>query len=118
LLFGVLAFLLNFIPNIGSIIGTIPPILITLVDGSPLRALAVALVLGTIQVVIGNLIEPMVMGQRLQLNPITVLLFLALWGWLWGIWGMVLAVPLAATMRIILDQAPGLKSVGTLMGEA
>lgn len=118
-LFGALAFLLNFIPNVGSVIATMAPLLIAIVQfGSPWRIVILAVLLALVQLSVGNILEPLILGRTLKLNPITVLLSLVFWGWLWGLWGMVLAVPMAATARIILDQTPRLRAVGTLMGEA
>jgi len=116
-LWGVLAFVLNFIPNIGSILAGIPPIMITLFEsGSPLKTLAVAVAFITIQVVVGNVIEPKVMGKGLDLSPLVVILSLLFWGWLWGIPGMLLSVPLTAAAKIAMEQVDQTKAIAIIMG--
>ncbi len=96
--FGLLSFLLNFIPSIGSILATLLPLPMVLVmpDASWLDVVLVLALPGTVQFVIGNVLEPRMMGDRSGLHPITVLLALIFWGMLWGPIGMVLAVPLTA----------------------
>ncbi len=105
-LFGLLVFLLNFIPNIGSIIATLLPIpvAVTQFADNPWMILATVAVPGAIHMTIGNFIVPRLMGRGLELHPVTVLLALAFWGLLWGIVGMVLAVPIVAMLRIVLSQ--------------
>jgi predicted PurR-regulated permease PerM len=120
LAFGAIAFLLNYIPNIGSVIATLGPIAIAVVQFGPTgpwKVVLLSVILVSIQMIVGNIVEPLIMGRTLQINPITVLLWLVFWGWLWGVWGMVLAVPLAATTRIIFEQTPVLKRIGTLMSD-
>ena len=114
--FGILAFLLNFIPSIGSIIATLLPIPIAVAQfQSPWSTVYVIAVPGTIQTVIGNIIEPKIMGDELNLHPITVLLALSFWGLLWGIVGMFLATPITAVIRIVLMQFDTLKPIGKLL---
>lgn len=113
--FGVVAFLLNFIPSVGSIISTLIPIPFALAIKAHLFAvgatpdmddiaflLAVVCLPGCVQMLIGNVLEPKLMGNDLQLHPITILLSLAIWGLLWGPVGMLLAVPMTAIIRIVL----------------
>lgn len=115
---GLLAFVLNFIPTIGSIVASIPPILIALVQGSPniWPAVLTALVLLVIQMGLGNFVAPKVYGDRLNLSPVVILLFLVFWSWLWGIVGALLSVPIAAAIQIALAQIPPLAPLATLMG--
>lgn len=114
--FGILAFILNFIPNIGSIIATLLPIPIAVAQFSnPWMIIAVIAVPGCIQIVVGNGLEPKMMGNELQLHPVTVLLALAFWGLLWGVVGALLAVPVTAVIRIILMQFETLKPVSNLL---
>lgn len=115
-LFGLLAFLLNFIPSIGSIIATLLPIPIAVTQfENPWAILAVVGLPGTIHITIGNFVEPRLMGRGLELHPVTVLLALAFWGLLWGIIGMVLAVPIVATIRIVLSRFATTQSLGNLL---
>ncbi len=117
MLWGMLAFLLNFIPHIGSPIAAIPPILVAALQFDTLMpAIWVGVSLTAINIVLGGLVEPRLMGQRLNLSPLLVLLSLLFWGWLWGIAGMVLAVPIMATIKIVCENVPPLRFVGLLMG--
>jgi AI-2 transport protein TqsA len=103
LLFGFLAFLLNFIPTIGSIIATLLPLPMVLISPSATMT-TVALVLaipGLIQFTIGNVIAPKVLGDTLDLHPVTILLALIFWGMLWGIPGALLATPITAIMKLM-----------------
>jgi AI-2 transport protein TqsA len=114
--FGLLAFLLNFIPSIGSIISTLLPIPVAMASfESSWPVVLVILIPGTIQMVIGNGIEPKLMGEGLNLHPVTVLLTLSFWGMLWGVVGMLLAVPMTAVIRIVLMQFETLRPVGDLL---
>lgn len=100
------AVILNFIPNIGSVISVVLPTLITLVQYESFGyAFLVAAILIITQNIIGNIIEPKIFGDRLGLNPLVILLSLLLWGYLWGIVGMFLAVPLTAVIKIIISNS-------------
>ncbi len=101
-----LALLLNFIPNVGSVIAVILPSLMALIQYQSFGyASIVAGVLIILQNIIGNLIEPKIFGDQLGLNPLVILLSLLLWGYLWGIVGMFLSVPLTAVIKIILSNS-------------
>jgi AI-2 transport protein TqsA len=114
--FGICAFLLNFIPSIGSIIAVILPIPVAFAQfENPWVIGAVILIPGSIEMVIGNIIEPKLMGKSLRLHPVTILLALSFWGLLWGIPGMFLAVPITAAIRIVLVQFDTLRPIGQLM---
>lgn len=103
LVFAVATFILNFIPTLGSIIATLLPIPIALIQfENPWTIAAVILVPGAIQFLIGNVIDPKLMGDRLDLHPVTVLLVLMFWGLIWGVAGMFLAVPITAVVKIVL----------------
>jgi AI-2 transport protein TqsA len=116
-IFGVLAFVLNFIPSIGSVISTLLPIPVAVAQfqDAPLTIVLVIALPGAIQMAIGNVLEPKLMGEELNLHPVTVLLALSFWGLLWGIPGMFLAAPLTAIIRIILVQFDTLKPIGDLL---
>jgi AI-2 transport protein TqsA len=114
--FGVLAFLLNFIPSVGSVIATLLPLPLAIVQFDSSAAIIAVLVLpGTVQMVIGNVLEPKLMGTSLNLHPITVLLSLIFWGMLWGPAGMVLAAPITAVLKIILDRVESTRPVADLL---
>ena len=116
LLWGVLTFILNFIPTIGSIVATLPPIAITLFQsGSIAKTLIITILLLSIQFVVGNVLEPRMMGKGLNLSPLIVLFSLIFWGWLWGIPGMLLSVPLTAAIRIAMKQIDATKTLAVLI---
>lgn len=118
IVFGFLTFVLNYIPNVGSIIATVFPLVIAVFQFDSLwPAFWILLILMGIQLVMGNFVEPKLMGQGLGLSPLVVLFFLFFWGWLWGIPGMILAVPIAAIIKIICDNVPALKFVAVLMSK-
>jgi len=113
---GLLIFLLNFIPTVGSIIATIFPALIALAqsDGYSLF-LFVLLGIGAVQICVGNIIEPRLMGSRFNLSPIIILLNLALWGYIWGILGMFLCVPFLIIIAIILSYFPQTRPIAIIL---
>jgi len=116
IIFGFLAFLLNYIPNIGSTVATILPVAIAVLQFDTIwPAFWILLIITAIEMTIGNFVEPKLMGSGLGLSPLVVLFFLFFWGWLWGIPGMILAVPMAAVIKIICQNVPSLQFVAVLM---
>jgi len=114
---GILAFVLNFIPNIGSLIATILPIGIAFIQfENPMIALWLTIILIAIQQIMGNLVEPKLLGDRVNLSPIVILFSLVFWGWLWGIWGMFLSVPITVMIKIILENIDATKPISIMMG--
>lgn len=115
---GLLAFVLNFIPTIGSILSSMPPVAMALVQHSPSLwpAAGSGFAMLVVHMGIGNFLAPKVYGDRLNLSPVVILLFLVFWGWLWGLVGALLAVPLAAAIQIALAQIPPLAPLAVLMG--
>lgn len=102
---GALAFLLNFIPSIGSIAATIPPVLLSFVQlDSWWIILAFAVLLFLTQFAFGNLIEPRMQGSELSINTVFVILGLLFWGYIWGVVGMLLSVPLLVFVKVVLSQ--------------
>lgn len=103
--FAILTLLLNFIPTIGSIVATLLPLPILLLQYGPGPELAVVLALSiTVQFVIGSVLEPKILGENLDIHPIAILLFLMFWGLVWGIPGMFMAVPLTAIKKIVFSR--------------
>ncbi|MHC4539817.1 MAG: AI-2E family transporter [Planctomycetota bacterium] len=116
-MFGFLAFLLNFIPNVGSIIATILPLPVALIDpqlGLVSKVLVVAIP-GSIQFLIGNVLQPKLMGQSLDLHPVVVLLSLIFFGTIWGIAGMFLAAPITVVVKIFLERFGYTRSIAELI---
>jgi predicted PurR-regulated permease PerM len=116
-LWGTVAGLLNFIPYLGPAITAAILLLVALVTFNGLTAIlappAVFLLLHGIE---SNLVTPTVVGRRLTLNPIAVFFTVLFWGWLWGVPGAILAVPILAVAKIICDATPSLRMVGALLG--
>jgi AI-2 transport protein TqsA len=116
MLFGLLAFLLNYIPNVGPIVASLLPIPIAFAQfQNPWMVVPVVALPGTVHMIIGNFVEPKLMGKGLELHPVTVLLALAFLGLLWGVIGMVLAVPIAAMVRIVLSRFATTRALGELL---
>ena len=114
---GFLAFLLNYIPNIGSFVAVILPFGFALLQFDTLTIpIIAALVMWLIQMVMGNVVDPRLMAFSLNLSPVLVIVSLIFWGWLWGIAGMILAVPLTATIKIFFENIDGLRPIAVLMG--
>jgi len=112
---GLIAFLLNYIPNIGSIVAAIPAVLLGLIQGGIGYALLVAVGFVVVNVVIGNFIDPYLMGRTLGLSTLVVFLSLVFWGWMWGSIGMLLSVPLTMMIKILLDNTDDLQWVAVLL---
>ena len=115
---GAMAFFLNFIPTVGSIAASIPPILLALVQFYPSiwPAVATLISLLTIQLSIGNGIAPKILGDQLNLSPVVILLSLLFWGWLWGIVGALLSVPVTAALKIVCENIETLQPISVMMG--
>ena len=100
------AVILNFIPNVGSVISIAMPVIMAFIQNESISyALLIAAILIVIQNIIGNIIEPKIFGYRLGLNPLVILISLLLWGYLWGIVGMFLSVPLTAVLKIMISNS-------------
>lgn len=116
LVFGVMAFLLNFVPSIGSVVATLLPIPVALIQfESTWTIIGVIAIPGAIQMIIGNAVEPLVMGEGLDLHPLTILLALVFWGLIWGPVGMLLAAPITAVLRIVLSRIELTRPVAEFM---
>ncbi len=116
ILWGLLAFILNFIPTIGSIIAAVPAILMAMIQYNPGVALMVGVAYLIVNILIGSILEPRILGKGLGLSPLIVFLSLIFWGWLLGPLGMLLSVPLTIMIKIALDTQPNTKWVATLLG--
>ena len=115
-IWGLLAFLLNFIPNLGSIIAAVPPVLLGYIQFGIGRALLVALGYGILNVLFGNVVEPKLMGRKLGLSTLVVFLSLVFWGWVWGPVGMLLSVPMTMVVKIAMESSPSTHWLSILLG--
>jgi len=112
---GLLAFLFNYIPSIGSIVAAIPAILLALIQGGLGYALMVAVGYVVTNVGIGNFVEPWLMGRTLGLSTLVVFLSLVFWGWMWGGIGMLLSVPLTMIIKILFENTDDLRWIAIML---
>ena len=119
LVWGVLAVILNFIPTIGSIVCTSGTILMAIIQFAPDwgNIIYVALLMIIIEMVLGNIIDPRLQGVQLNISPLIILISLAIWGYVWGIPGMFLAVPLTSIIQIICANVPSLRPIAIMLSE-
>ncbi|WP_054114169.1 AI-2E family transporter [Marinagarivorans algicola] len=115
-LWGMLAFLLNFIPTLGSILAAIPAVLLALVQLGIGDAVLTAIGFVAVNILIGNVLEPRIMGKGLDLSALVVFLSLAFWGWVLGSIGMLLSIPLTMTVKIALESFDETRWVGVMLG--
>lgn len=115
LLWGIVAFALNFIPTFGSIVAAIPPILLALLIGGISDAVIVALGYIVINFMLGNGIEPLLLGKQFGIATSVVLLSVILWGWIWGPIGMLLAVPISVLVKLALENSKDLKWIAMMI---
>lgn len=117
LLWGMVAFSFNYIPAIGSIMASIPPTLLALVDKTPGVAFLVLLGFLAINMLLGNFIEPMLLGRKFGISVSMVVLSVVFWGWMWGLVGMFLAVPLTMLLKVALDNSAEFQWLSVAMGK-
>ncbi len=117
LLFGLLTFLLNYIPTFGSIIAGIFPTLTALtLDGGPSKAIMVIITYLAVNLTLGSFIEPKILGRELNLSPLVVVISVVVWAGLWGIVGGFLAVPLTAALQITLASSEATRPIAVMLG--
>jgi predicted PurR-regulated permease PerM len=116
LLWGFFAFLLNFIPNVGSFIAAVPAVLIALLQLGVGAALGTAGLYVLVNVLVGSILEPRWMGNQLGVSPLVVFLSLVFWGWVFGPVGMFLSVPLTISVQIMLASSPDTRWIAVLLG--
>lgn len=118
IVWGVIQFVVNFIPNIGSIAVGVAATAFSVIQfwPNPMPIMAVALVMLVSNIILGTILEPKIMGDRLGLSPLVVLVSLLLWGWLWGFAGLILAVPMIAIIKIVCENIPVLEPISILLG--
>ena len=116
-IWGPLAGLLNLIPYIGPIIGAIPPLIVAGVQfGAIMPVIWVLLLFLIFQNLEGNIISPKLMGDKLNLNPLAILVSVMFWTWLWGAIGIILAIPITASLKVVCDNVESLEPIGILLG--
>jgi predicted PurR-regulated permease PerM len=120
LTWGVLAFALNFVPTVGSIAASIPPLLVAIVQyyPDPVPGILTFLALLGIQFTIGNVLTPKIMGDALDISPVIILVSLMFWGLIWGVTGALLSVPIAVMIKIICENIEPLNFLAVLMSSA
>ncbi len=116
ILWGLMAFMLNFIPNIGSIIAAVPAILMAIIQFNFTTATMVAVAYLIINIIIGSIIEPKILGKGLGLSTLIVFLSLIFWGWILGPAGMILSVPLTIMIKIALNNQENTRWIATMLG--
>lgn len=112
---GILTFCLNYIPTLGSIVASVPPILIAFIQTSYWNAMGVGVTILIIQQIMGNVITPKMLGDRLDISPVVILMSLLFWGWLWGPVGALLSVVIISAIKIICENIEALKPLAILM---
>jgi AI-2 transport protein TqsA len=116
-LWGVLAFFLNYIPNIGSLLSAVPAVLLAIVQLGFLSAIEITVGYIIINTIVGSVIEPKIMGKGLGLSTLVVFLSLIFWGWLLGPVGMLLSIPLTIMAKIAFDAQPNTRWIAIMLGE-
>jgi predicted PurR-regulated permease PerM len=113
-----LIFLLNYIPTIGSLIATLFPAVFSLMQFGEFTPFLIILVgLGVLEWLIGNIVEPRVMGKTLNISPLVAIISLVVWGEIWGITGMLLSVPITVVLVIVLSQFDSTKKIAIVLSE-
>jgi len=111
-----LIFLLNYIPTVGSLVGTVFPALMALIQFQDFSIFfSVLVIIGIIQLIVGNFVEPKIMGESLNISPLVVIVSLTLWGLIWGVIGMVLSVPIMVILIIIFSKIPSTKNIAIFL---
>ena len=116
LMWGVLAFLLNYVPNIGSVISAIPPMIQAFLFNGFYEFMMVGILFLVVHMILGNMVEPRMMGHRLGMSTMVVFLWLLIWGWLLGPVGMLLSVPLTSVCKIWMETTKGGSKLAILLG--
>jgi predicted PurR-regulated permease PerM len=116
-MWGVLAFVGNFIPYVGSLVALVFPVLLAILELEPWQALLVLVLLVLVQFVTNNFVEPRLTAHAVDLSPLVVLVALAFWGLCWGAVGMVLAVPLTVMLKIVCENVALTRPLARLMAE-
>ena len=115
---GLIIFLLNYIPTVGSLIATLFPVAFCLLQFPEITpAILTLIIVGTIQVIVGNVVEPKLVGNSMNLSALVTILSLSLWGIIWGITGMILSVPITVIMVIIFSKFEQTKGIAIMLSD-
>jgi len=114
---GMISGIVSLLPYLGIVLAILPPVVVSMNSLTVSSFLGIIAVVMVSHVIALNVLYPKIIGRRLQLNPLAVTLALLFWGWLWGAMGLILAVPLTAAIKIILDHVDSLRSWGNWLGE-
>ena len=112
---GMIAFACHFVPNVGALIAAVPPMLLAFVQFDLAKSFTVFLGYLVIGMVLGNILEPALLGRRLGMSTLVVWLSLLFWGWLWGPVGMLLSVPLTGVVKILLERSAAYRWLAILL---
>jgi AI-2 transport protein TqsA len=119
LMWGLLAFVANFVPYLGALVAVLLPVAMGLVQfGFVWQPLTIGILLTLLQMVVGNFVEPRLLGRGLGISPLLVVLALAFWGLVWGIPGMILSTPLTVVLKIVLENMPATRPLARLFSDA
>ena len=118
LVWGLLFFVLNYIPNIGSVIAAIPPTLVALLQLGPAWAAVAVAGLVANEQIIGNYVDPKLQGRNLDVSPLVILVSVIFWGWVWGIVGALIAVPMTVTLLIAFSRTEALRPLALLLSSS
>ncbi|BAU56734.2 putative transport protein [Halorhodospira halochloris] len=116
-LWGILAGLLNFVPTVGSFIAAVPAVLVALVGGGWVEAIMAVALYVAVNVTVGSILEPRLMGRSLGLSPLVVLISLLVWGWVFGPVGMLLSIPLTMIAKLALEAQPATRWVAVMLSD-
>jgi AI-2 transport protein TqsA len=116
LFWGLMAFLFNYVPNIGSILAAIPAVMLAALEFGPGRAAVVAAGYIVVNLALGNFLEPNLHGRRFGISTLVVILSLVFWGWVWGPLGMILSLPLTMILKIALENTEDFRWIAVLLG--
>lgn len=118
LVWGLVAFVLNFVPTLGSVIAAILPALVALILAGPVKGLSILIGLAIIQVILGNFVDPKLQGKYLKLSPFVALLSVVFWGWAWGIPGAFLGVPITTAIILLTGEFRLTKPIAIMLGDS
>ena len=118
LVWGLVAFVLNFVPTLGSVVAALLPALVALLLQGPVKGLAILAGLATIQVILGNFVDPKLQGKYLKLSPFVALLSVVFWGWVWGVPGAFLGVPITTAITLLTGEFHLTEPIAIMLGDS